>query len=96
MEKIYPAWRHHKEKESKIVYSEEQDMELGLGWVDHPNKLQELPEKEISVDAVLEEKEALVDSGEAKIPDEAVIAKPAKPVKPKAEKKAKAEKPIKK
>lgn len=39
MEKVYPAWRYHKDFEGRIVYSEQQDKELGEGWVDHPNKL---------------------------------------------------------
>jgi len=32
----YPAWRHNKDGESKIVYSKGEDKKLGKGWADSP------------------------------------------------------------
>lgn len=32
----YPAWRHNKAGESKIVYSKADDRKLGKSWADSP------------------------------------------------------------
>lgn len=38
MKSMYPTWRYHAERkpEGLIVYSEEQELALGSGWVDTP------------------------------------------------------------
>lgn len=32
----YPAWRHNKDGESKIIYSKAEDRKLGKAWADSP------------------------------------------------------------
>ena len=33
---MYPKWKYHPEKEAVIVASEQQEKELGKGWVESP------------------------------------------------------------
>lgn len=42
----FPKHKFHKTKGSKVVHTEQQEKDLGDGWVDHPDKLPEdEPEK---------------------------------------------------
>jgi hypothetical protein len=46
--KIYPAWRHNREGDSKIVNSKAEDKKLGDDWADSPAafEMSEVPAQE--------------------------------------------------